>query len=264
MGDPLDRECNDNEYYNNNNASYYYIPPTLFFPFRGKGKKGLSYIINFFFILNSLPRLSPEDKKEVGEGIVIISIVVMVVVIVAKIRQFYAGKPQFKHNDNSINYPYTPKLRAQEVDMSNLGKQPSTPNTKFTAQQVMKIREDYEIWCAAGGRTSAFVYQQADNYLVGAETIRRILRGETFRHVAGAKQLTDGAGERALLEASGKKLAKLLEKGGEAVPVEEKSLDPRELLERFGSDIAKERAAHPDALMRELVEEDPFAGPENV
>ena len=82
-----------------------------------------------------------------------------------------------------------------------------TPNARLTPQQVVAMRLDYADWVAAGGRPATFVYQTADRYRIGVETVRRMLRGETFRHLALTPQAPEDAqGEDAMAAASFKRL----------------------------------------------------------
>lgn len=140
---------------------------------------------------------------------------------------------------------------------------PSAPNARLTPDQVLRVREDYAIWVAAGGRPSTFVYKMADTHGVGVETIRRLLRGETFRHVGGAPAHSgDEAGERALAEASAARLAR--EMGGATSPPAPTATSSA--LDRLVAEVQGARASAPDTLVGEILAGgagsvgDPFGG----
>lgn len=139
----------------------------------------------------------------------------------------------------------------------------SAPNARLAPEQVLRVREDYAIWVAAGGRPSTFVYKMADTHGVGVETIRRLLRGETFRHVGGAPAHPgDEAGERALAEASAARLAR--EMGGVAPPPAPTATSSA--LDRLVAEVQGARASAPDTLVGEILAsgagpaDDPFRG----
>lgn len=81
------------------------------------------------------------------------------------------------------------------------------PNARLTPEQVVSTRLEFDEWCRLGGRKSTFVYRKADQYRVGVETIRKLLRGETFRHLAATPEPpASGGADDALAEASLRRL----------------------------------------------------------
>lgn len=82
-------------------------------------------------------------------------------------------------------------------------------NSKLTPESVSRLRADFEAWKQAGGSSAVFVRTQADAYRVGIETMRRALRGETFRQAPGIPQGADDP-DAALAAASAERLRALL------------------------------------------------------
>jgi hypothetical protein len=85
----------------------------------------------------------------------------------------------------------------------------TTGNSKLTPESVSRLRADFEAWKRAGGNTAVFVRTQADAHQVGIETLRRALRGETFRKAPGIPQGADDS-DTALAAASAERLRALL------------------------------------------------------
>ena len=144
----------------------------------------------------------------------------------------------------------------------------TAPNARFTAAEVLAIREDFEVWKAAGGRQATYAYRMADKYKVGVETIRKMLRGETFRHVGGAKSPVDvaeEAAEAALLEASRRRLEAALGQNprsaepsrSAASPVDEALTKPSSALDLLVAEMAKSPAA---AVAEIATGRNPFEG----
>lgn len=98
-------------------------------------------------------------------------------------------------------------------------------HTKLTPEQVRKIRQY--------GELGADARAVSDEFLIAPTTVRRIWRGETFRHVA--KETSKMMVEEIAVPALSQEFLRFLETGErEETEEEKKQAAAREVLARFG------------------------------
>jgi hypothetical protein len=106
---------------------------------------------------------------------------------------------------------------------------------KLTEQEVRYLR-------ARNRESPLNAVEAAKAYGVGAETIRRVLRYETWASSG------EGMTEAELAPAVKASQEKFLREHGDLV----KDLPPTSITERLAADVAREKEKHPDAMLKEL------------